>query len=455
MKHLTVVLLIVASMLSIPRELRAAAGAEVIYAPPKERLDISFFYDSLAPYGTWRQDVRYGWVWRPAAAVSIRDWRPYCHAGHWVWTDCGWYWESDYPWGWAAFHYGRWHAHPEWGWVWVPDTVWGPAWVHWRSSADYYGWAPLPPTARFTAGVGFSFDGGRVGFGFSFGLRERDYAFVPSNSFLAVDVGAVVLPRTRVRNVFNQTTIVNNTYVYNDTRVINSGVPVKEVASRTRTRVEALKVTDMKVEAGTAITRAETRDKKKIVAFRPALAARAAEDPPTVLKRREAAAQGRQAGKAGETREAPLTADKERARRDGSTQRQHREEKEKSRVQERREKPAAEPRAEPRAREGKEAQPSPDERVKAERQVREEREKRQIQERREKPAAEPRAEPRAREEREARSARKEQAQAERRNGKDEEEQALEESATGRDERKPDAGARGEPRGGKPRGKHGR
>ena len=68
---------------------------------------------------------------------------------------CGWYWMSDYSWGWAPFHYGRWFHHARFGWCWMPDTVWGPSWVTWRYSDDYCGWAPLPPGAIYRAGVGF------------------------------------------------------------------------------------------------------------------------------------------------------------------------------------------------------------------------------------------------------------------------------------------------------------
>ena len=50
--------------------------------------------------------------------------------GHWVYTDDGWYWDSNYEWGWAAFHYGRWNHVDNYNWVWSPDTVWAmPSWV--------------------------------------------------------------------------------------------------------------------------------------------------------------------------------------------------------------------------------------------------------------------------------------------------------------------------------------
>jgi hypothetical protein len=63
------------------------------------------FYDQLSPYGQWINDPDYGYVWMPDASA---DFKPYATDGHWVYTDEGWTWDSDYPWGWAAFHYGRW-----------------------------------------------------------------------------------------------------------------------------------------------------------------------------------------------------------------------------------------------------------------------------------------------------------------------------------------------------------
>ena len=47
--------------------------------------------------------------------------------------------------GWVAFHYGRWINTDAYGWAWVPGNEWGPAWVDWRRSDEYAGWAPLPP----------------------------------------------------------------------------------------------------------------------------------------------------------------------------------------------------------------------------------------------------------------------------------------------------------------------
>jgi hypothetical protein len=67
---------------------------------------VDYFYDKLAPYGKWIEHRRYGLVWYPRDVDE--DWRPYT-VGRWVLTnEHGWLWESDEPWGWAAYHYGRW-----------------------------------------------------------------------------------------------------------------------------------------------------------------------------------------------------------------------------------------------------------------------------------------------------------------------------------------------------------
>ncbi|HEX3859735.1 MAG TPA: DUF6600 domain-containing protein, partial [Pseudolabrys sp.] len=104
------------------------------------------FQLALGPYGTWRQDPRYGDIWIPGGRP--RGWSPY-QVGHWVYTDdWGWYWVSDddeADWGWVAYHYGRWVFDRRMGWFWVPGDEWAPAWVDWRYSDDYVGWSPLPP----------------------------------------------------------------------------------------------------------------------------------------------------------------------------------------------------------------------------------------------------------------------------------------------------------------------
>jgi hypothetical protein len=111
-------------------------------ALPTASVSFEVFYNELSPYGQWIDDPVYGFVWAPAAG---QDFRPYFSSGYWVMTDCGNMWVSEYPWGWAPFHYGRWTYDDFYGWVWIPDVLWGPAWVSWRSAPGYYGWAPLGP----------------------------------------------------------------------------------------------------------------------------------------------------------------------------------------------------------------------------------------------------------------------------------------------------------------------
>jgi hypothetical protein len=145
---------------------------------------VTEFYEPLAGYGTWVEVGSYGRCWRPAR-VAV-DWRPYCY-GHWVWTDCGWYWVSDEPWAWACYHYGRWAYDSYYGWVWVPDTEWGPAWVSWREGGGYVGWAPLPP-------------GGFV-----------SYARVSPSLFVFVEIGHFHRPVRPSTVIINNTTIINQT----------------------------------------------------------------------------------------------------------------------------------------------------------------------------------------------------------------------------------------------------
>ena len=76
-------------------------GALVPSAVAQESVSMDFFYDNLDPYGTWREVGDYGYCWQPRDVAD--DWRPYSE-GRWVYTDAGWTWDSDEPYGWAGEH---------------------------------------------------------------------------------------------------------------------------------------------------------------------------------------------------------------------------------------------------------------------------------------------------------------------------------------------------------------
>ena len=123
----------------------------VAHANTQNNEDYEFFYDDLAPYGNWVWIDGPGMVWAPYN-VTV-GWRPYVE-GHWANTDYGWTWASDEPYGWAVYHYGRWHNSANHGWVWVPGRTWGPAWVSWQHGDGWTGWAPLPWRVKWRVGIG-------------------------------------------------------------------------------------------------------------------------------------------------------------------------------------------------------------------------------------------------------------------------------------------------------------
>lgn len=186
--------------------------------------DIGIFYEELGPYGEWVDLPRYGWVWSPYGVDY--DWRPY-QDGHWVYTEYGWTWVSDEPFGWAVYHYGRWHYDNYYGWVWVPGTTWGPSWVAWREGDGWVGWAPLPPDDSLHVGV-------RVG-GFNFrfdAIRRFHWNFVESRRFLEPRLRPYIARSVRNVNIINQTNNVTNYNVVNNT-VINNSIQVNNIERRT------------------------------------------------------------------------------------------------------------------------------------------------------------------------------------------------------------------------------
>ena len=192
----------------------------------------NYFYDNLAPYGGWVNIAGYGLCWRPSVVIYNYNWRPYCDHGHWVYTDCGWYWASDYSWGATTFHYGRWFYYSGLGWCWWPDTVWAPSWVCWRYSNSYCGWAPLPPRTIYRPGIGMVYNGVTVNAGFNFGISVSFFTFVPTQNFCSPHPSRYRVPASQVTQVYNQTTVINN-YTVNHNIIVNNGIPAQHIASVT------------------------------------------------------------------------------------------------------------------------------------------------------------------------------------------------------------------------------
>jgi probable HAF family extracellular repeat protein len=216
------------AFLAIPIEGSAAQETvrpAIQTAESSDSLDV--FYDQLTPLGDWCDCGQYGHVFRPRVP---HGWRPYCN-GHWIWTDRGWYWNSDDAFGWACFHYGRW-IHEEDCWCWAPGTEWAPAWVSWRTGPEHCGWAPLPPEAGFGPGIGI---GGWCDH--AYGLGPGAYFFIAFSHFTAPNYNNYILPPaqnvTIIRNTVNVTNITNNKNVIN-----NFGPSVATIQQKTGAQIK-------------------------------------------------------------------------------------------------------------------------------------------------------------------------------------------------------------------------
>jgi hypothetical protein len=234
---------------------------------------IGGFYDELAPYGRWI-DCRYGQCWVPARVAA--DWQPYTN-GQWVYTEYGWTWMSDDPWGGNPYHYGTWTSLDLYGWCWVPGTVWAPAWVTWSYSNNYIGWAPLPPTIVFGAS-GYA---GRAVI-----VNPTQYVFVPMNRFVGTNVTSVRVSARQNPTIFRQTTPVTR-FAVSDGIVRNTAIPVATIQRAAGVRIETRSISDARatprsMTAGTAgksrqvAIVAPAREVKAAVAARPQAVSRSA-----------------------------------------------------------------------------------------------------------------------------------------------------------------------------------
>jgi hypothetical protein len=188
---------------------------------PIEDVDVASFEEELAPHGRWVETAEYGRVWIPSVDENFR---PYATNGRWVVTSYGNTWVSDYEWGWAAFHYGRWYRDSTWGWAWVPGRVWGPAWVAWRSGGGYYGWAPLGPSISININFPSFF-----------------WTFVPQTYITNHYIHNHYIPAAQVVNVYNNTTVIKNNYRVNN-RVYVYGPKKQDIERVTNSQVAVYRV---------------------------------------------------------------------------------------------------------------------------------------------------------------------------------------------------------------------
>ncbi len=207
----------------------------------QESVSLQVFYDELQPYGTWMDYGEYGYVWIPRVE---RDFTPYATNGYWINTEYGNTWVSDYTWGWAPFHYGRWFRDDFYGWVWVPDTEWAPAWVAWRSGGGYYGWAPLMP------GIAI-----HTSFHHYHGIPNYYWNFVPYRYVTYRHVYTHCVPRPRVVNIINHTTIITHNYTDNRRRTYFTGPTRHEIERRNHERVVVHKINNSGRPGRTEVTR--------------------------------------------------------------------------------------------------------------------------------------------------------------------------------------------------------
>ncbi len=202
-----------------------SAFTQAVHAQPGGHVSFQLFYDELAPYGEWIDDPNHGYIWLPDAGP---DFRPYATNGHWVMTSYGNTWMSNYSWGWAPFHYGRWIHTDYYGWAWVPGYEWGPAWVSWRNGGGYYGWAPLGPRMGIQVHLHVN-------------IPSFHWVFVPQRYVCSPYVYRYYTPHRNIVNIYNRTTIINNTYVYNN-RTYISGPRRSDLERATRSRITVREV---------------------------------------------------------------------------------------------------------------------------------------------------------------------------------------------------------------------
>ncbi len=205
------------------------------------------FYDDLADDGEWivitkeeiEKELNDGegqsyasyyqdedglvYIWKPS--VDDEKWKPYSN-GRWVYTTDGWMWVSNYNWGWACYHYGRWWKSQLYGWVWMPGYVWAPSWVMWRVSENHIGWCPLNPKAKWKGEEGVSTST------YNYQTPGDQWVFVEKSKFIDdVKKSNIVAAKENSALVKNSESVLD--MKFENGRIYSRGPDVKEIETRT------------------------------------------------------------------------------------------------------------------------------------------------------------------------------------------------------------------------------
>lgn len=216
-----------------------------------DEMNVSYndFYQDLSIYGQWIDDPKYGYVWSPDEDGSFR---PYFTNGYWVMTDYGNTWVSNYPWGWACFHYGRWTYDNYYGWLWIPGSNWGPSWVSWRYNEGYFGWAPLGPEYEFTVNMS------------NYSCPNDWWTFIPSQYIYSGNYYRYWSGPRGNNTLITRTTIINNVFVTNNAQYV-SGPHLQQVQQVSKQPVQIYKITN-----STSLNTRVTQRTNTIRMYRPA-----------------------------------------------------------------------------------------------------------------------------------------------------------------------------------------
>jgi hypothetical protein len=223
-----------------PKRAEVQAGQAEAIGQLGLAVGLSLFNQMLSPHGNWVDVENYGPCWQPRGVPT--NYQPYYTNGHWAYTDYGWTWVSDDPWGDVTYHYGSWYNDTSHGWLWVPGYTWSPAWVTWQYTNDYVGWAPLPPSYAFDVGRNrYNSWDSFYNSGYNYNTRpvvvnQSYYVFVPANQINSTYLTRVRVPYNRNYDLIRRARPAT-TYALVNGYVVNPGPNIQGVERFRRNRV--------------------------------------------------------------------------------------------------------------------------------------------------------------------------------------------------------------------------